>query len=470
MAHGARRIFLLGCGQPQARLLLARLVERSPIMPNQFQQPRLSGAQPCAPATRLLLGFVVWLSAMPLLLGGCIQPIQRPSATAMPPASADAAPSALAVANRLLVLGVDGNLFTVEPDGTGRFSLTSDAGARHFYAQPTWSPDGERVAWAEVNSETGAVSGALLTAAPDGSQLTRADVRFPPFFIYWSPDNERVAYLSNWLTSGAQTIALQLVDVAAGGVESSLLAMGQPFYFSWAPDGSQLLTHVAGQRIGLLGLDGAETLLSEQSAPFAAPQWSLDGRRLLYSTTDQGAPQLVVANREGAVEQVVTFFQSQVRSAFSLSPNGRYIAYTETEAEVSANSFGPLFLFDFENEQYEQLSTDPVIAFFWSPSGERLLYLQAEVAEGQLWFRLHVWDGKQTQQWQRFIPSGILLNQYLPFADQYAQNMRFWAPDSNAFVYAGQGEDGRRGIWVQSLDANTPVFVSEGLFATWSPR
>jgi TolB protein len=137
---------------------------------------------------------------------------------------------------------------------------------------------------------------------------------------------------------------------------------------------------------------------------------------------------------------------------------------------LAVNSFGPLFVFERETGQFEQLSTEPVIAFFWSPVGDRLLMMRAEFVDQQLWFRLAVWDGESTQELGRFIPSALFLNQVLPFADQYAQSMRFWAPDGSAFVYAGAGEDGRQGIWIQQLSVAKPALVSEGLLASWSPQ
>lgn len=405
--------------------------------------------------------FLPLLGLLALLLAdGCLQSAQQPAPTALP---VDAG------SNRLLVLGVDGNLFTVKPDGANRLRLTNGASGEHFYTQPTWSPSGERIAWVEIHSRPGEMRGALLTAAANGSDQTRTDLPFPPFYLYWSPDGRRVAYLSNWRGGGQQTIALHLIDVAAGAVEGKTLGVGQPFYFSWSPDSNRLLTHVANRRLGLLALDGQETLITERTAGFAAPLWSSDGR-LLYTIHPDSNPQLVIADASGAIERVVTFFQEGVRTAFSLSPSGNLVAYTETDVPVSVNSFGPLFLFDLATEEFEQLFVDPVIAFFWSPVRDHLLFMSADFEDEQPWLRLHVWDGQTTHDLGRYIPSGIFFNQYLPFSDQYAQSMRFWAPDGSAIVYAGEGEDGRRGVWVRNLDAEEPAFVTEGVVATWSPR
>jgi TolB protein len=418
---------------------------------------------PHTPRRRLfILGLAL---SVALLVSSCVQAIQPPT----PPAPSLAPSLADASRNRLLVLGEDGNVFTIKPDGANQFWLTDDASTEHFYAQPTWSPTGDRIAWAEINSQPGEARAALLTATANGSGRTRTDLLYPPFYLHWSPDGAQVAYLSNWLGAGQQTIALRLLDVAGGAVDGKTLGVGQPFYFSWSPDSTQLLTHVANRRLGLLALDGKETVISDRTASFAAPQWSSDGR-LLYGIRTENTPQLVLADASGAVEQVITFFQGDVRTAFSLSPSGNLVAYTETDAPVSVNSFGPLFLADLVTDEFEQLSVDPVIAFFWSPAGDHLLFMSAAFEGRQPWLRLHLWDGQQTRDLGRYIPSGIFFNQYLPFSDQYAQNMRFWAPDGSAFVYTGEGENGRRGVWVRHLDASEPRFVTEGVLASWSPR
>jgi TolB protein len=409
-----------------------------------------------------LLGLVL------LVVTGCIQPIRAPvDAGTVPPAAVDRTATS---SNRLLVLGDDGNIFTIAPDGSARFDLTSDADRRRFYSQPIWSPTGEQVAWAEVNSRPGEAGGALITAGADGSELTRVEVPFPPFYLQWSPDSRHVAYLSNWVEAGARTIALRLVDLAEAQPVATTLGLGQPFYFSWSPDSAQLLTHVNRREIGILALDGSVQALAERSANFATPQWSRDGEQLLFSAFDAETPQLVVADRAGTVQQVVTFFQAQVSTAFSLSPQGDLVAYTETDAPVGANSFGPLFVYHLPSEEFEQLTDEPVIAFFWSPDGTALLYMTAEFADNQPWLRLFVWGGSEKRDLGRFIPSNAFFNQYLPFADQYAYSLHFWSPDSQAIVYAGRAENGDAGIWVRELEKDAPVFVTEGVIATWSPR
>jgi len=378
---------------------------------------------------------------------------------------------AAASVNRLLVIGEDGNLFTVNPEGKARIDLTTDADSTHLYVQPTWSPTGESIGWGQLDRQSGAVASALVTSRPDGNVQTRTNVPFPPFFINWRPDGKQLAYLGNWVDAGEQTIALRLIDVATGGTISSTLGVGQPFYFSWSPDSKQMVTHIDNERTTLLTIDGEETVLAAASTNFATPQWAFDGGKLLYVLAKDGQSQLVIADATGAVQQEVTFVEGQTALNFSLSPKNDLLAYTETDQSVGLNSLGPLFLFKLADQKFQELSADPVVAFFWSPDGHALLFLTPEIRAQQLWLNLHVWDGKAARRLSRFIPSQVFLQQYLPFADQYAQSLQLWSPDSSAVIFAGQAENEQTGVWIQSIDGKSPAqHVIDGVFATWSPH
>lgn len=389
--------------------------------------------------------------------------------------------------NRILVQGVDGNLFTITPGESERFYLTSNAGVRWLYSQPTWSTSGDRVAWTAVERTADGVRSALVTALADGTEQTVADVPFPPFYLYWSPDDSKVAYLSNWLNSSGQTIALRAVDITKDGENATTLDLGQPYYFSWAPNGEQLIAHVDNRQVRLLDAsqrseasdDEREEpeVLVDGSANFAAPQWYSDITvaesvgQLLYVLDDGNTAQLVISDVAGDNPEFLTYLTRQDMVSFSMNATGSHIAYIETTERVGFNSFGPLFLYNLEEEFFEQLSTEPAIAFFWSPDGSGLYFLTVELLFGRVWLRVNVWDGDDVRQYGRFLPSPDFLRDYLRFADQYMQSMRFWAPDSSAVLYTGQGESGAIGVWVQSLDGEAPPeLVAPGTFATWSPR
>jgi len=418
---------------------------------------------------RRLIACLILLS----LLNGCTSAdLARLLATPIAPAPANSLDPALASRNRLLVQSADGNLFTISPDGTARFNLTTDAGRNRAYTQATWSSSGERIGWTVLEQTAAGLQSTLVTSRADGSERTQAETLFPPFYLYWSPDDSKLAYLSNWLGEQGQTLALQLVDIAGGGDEATTIGIGQPLYFSWSPTSEKLITHTANQHVALVTLaSGDVQVLTEASANFAAPQWSTTGEQLLFVTDEENVPQLVLTDANGENPQFITNLSREDAVSFSLNSSGTRLAYIETSDLIGFNAFGPLFLYDLAKEEFTQLSDGPVLAFFWSPDGQALFFLSAEAEPGRAWLRVNVWDGDQVRQYERFIPSTVFLRDYLRFADQYMQSLRFWAPDSSALVYAGQGEDGTRGIWVQSITGDIPAqLVTEGILATWSPR
>ena len=173
--------------------------------------------------------------------------------------------------------------------------------------------------------------------------------------------------------------------------------------------------------------------------------------------------------------------------SFSLSPGGDQVAYIVTERSMAAAAFGALYVTDLSTGQTRTVSTEPTLAFFWSPEGDRLAYLQLggsrpDVPQASLrpvsatavdvpWLRWHLWDGTGSTALSQFQPNATYLLDYLRYFDQYARSMTPWAPDGSAFTYAGEGMSGAQGIWVQPATPDgEAVRIGDGVYAAWSPR
>lgn len=406
------------------------------------------------------------LIAIMLVMAGCSAEAVRGQAVRLV-AQARLVNEAAAVpdspANRVLITGADGNLFLAAADGSERFALTTDASARRRYVQPAWAPDGQRIAWARLEG----TRSFLETSRFDGSERTELTVPFLPFYISWSPTSDRLAYLSNWMSLDQPSMALRVVDVAGGAVKT--LAEGQPFYFSWAPDGQRLLTHIGNERVELQAIDGAQESLRISGGAFPAPQWAPDGERLVYATADAERQRLIVTDVSGQELAELTDYPGRI--SFSLNGDGSRLAYVVTERDSTSATLGPLYVVEVDSRRTREVTANPVLAFYWSPTGDRLAYLGLEFISGRLGLRWYVWDGKQSTPYSGYFPSRTYLDSYLPFFDQYAQSHRVWSPDGSAFVFTGTLEDGRSGVWVQSLvEGSAPVLLGSGIFATWSPQ
>jgi TolB protein len=371
------------------------------------------------------------------------------------------------VGNRLLVQGVDGNLYTMAPDGSDRLALTNDAGSLRQYLQPTWSPTGERIAWTEIDGRSGEMKSALIVSTHNGSDQLRFDTPFAPFYMFWSPDESRLAYLSNWLSVDEPSIALRLIEFATEEPIRTL-AEGQPLYFSWAPDSTRLLAHIANERIEVHSVDGEPEPIQTTAAIFPSPQWSTDGGRLVYALGDVGGQRLVIADSETGNTTEITDFGDRI--SFTLSPSGEQLAYAVTRANIGVAAFGPLYVVDLTTLGTREISAAPVLAFFWSPDSSKLAYMAADESAGSLSLRWYVWDGSESRAYASVVPTRTYLQSYLAFFDQYAQSMTMWSPDSTAFAYAAVHPETGSGVWVQHLDTDAPERIGRGVFVAWSPR
>ena len=302
--------------------------------------------------------------------------------------------------------------------------------------QPTWSPDGERIAWVALDAD--GTSAEIETAAADGSSPTDTPVAAAPFYLSWDPTSSRLAYLGG---SASADIELGLVDVATSMSEP--IDDGSPFYLSWAPAGKQLLVHVGTDRLDRLAIDGTHASLDER------------GVRQHLVAVDLGTGRReLLAGFEGTI-------------SFVVSPDGRRVAFQVLRGRTLV---APLSVLDRTTGTIEEVAARYSPAFFWSPDGDKLLSLLPDVTPDRLWFRWAVWEDGSSFTTGRFVPSLEFSRDYLQFFEQYAQSMRVWSPDGSAFVYAGENESGGAGVWIQpAIEDAAPVRVADGVFATWSP-
>lgn len=402
-------------------------------------------------------------------------PTAEPTTTTAPLAPAPA------TSDLLVVIDGDGNIVTMRPDGSDVNPLTEGADERLRFTQPTWSPDGSRVAWTEVDGRSDDVATALVTATVAGDRRTRADVGFPPFYLYWDPTSTQLAYLG----TGASQLEMGILDVAGGGDTPNTVDQGQPYYFAWAPDGSELLVHVGAGRLQWMTPTGETTDVGPNPGRFPAPDWSSD--RIAYAATDGARQYLAVADRAGGDETRIAEFDGF--ASFLLSPDGSQIAYQTfsgpggdqgvtaagpgvlAAGELQAQAGGGgLSVADTRTGRSITLTSQPELAFFWSPAGDRLLSLGREPGAAPGVLRWRVWEGDDGYTAVSFIPTPTFVRDYLPFFDQYAHSMSLWSPDGSAFAYAATGAGGRPGIWVlDAVEGADAVRIGDGSFVAWSP-
>ena len=405
-----------------------------------------------------------WLLAMALLATGCspdeddalvATTTVSTTTTTLPPIEPE--DTELTGPGRLVILDGLGNIVVMDPDGSNRTEITSDAGVDALYIQPIWSPDGTNLAWGEVRAEGFSVG----IGSPDATETLSLEVANPPFYMYWSPDGALLALLRN----GETGIDFELVDLADNSV--SVVDSGQPYYFSWSPSGDQVVTHVDSDRFELLDLDGTRTALGTTDAGYLAPQWTLAG---IFHVADGN---LVLEGEDGR-RQALT--EVSGLTTFVANPEGTHVALQLTRAggaqsvsfrEATSIPINATVVIEVDTLRVDTVTRQPPIGFFWSPDGESLLVMAIHPERDRL--IPMVWHvGGTRQDFDTFIPPPTRLRDLFPFFPQYAQSMSFWAADSSAFAFAGL-IGGQSGVWVQELEEDSARRVSAGSWVAWSP-
>lgn len=389
-----------------------------------------------------------------------------PETTTLPPETttpaADTttpAPSSAADVNRLVVLDRDGNIHTMDPDGSNPSQITDDAATVQYF-QPIWSPVADRLAWGQAS---GADFGVGSTTG-DGSDPQLVPTSSLPFYLHWAPDGTQVGILYG----GLQGVVLEMVDMV--NFTSTPIGSGSPFYFSWKPDSTEIAVHVGATDFGTLELGQEFSDLGGTAASYQAPHWTPAGiihfapQGLVLVDPDSDQPQLLatvpgdpvffVANPQGTKVAVESFIPEE-------EGDGSTVALTPT-AEIDANSVSIL---DLETGEIDTASEDTSVGYFWSPDGESLLLLQLTGETGEL--DVSVWKDGETTLLTTLIPPLSFFGEVLQYFNQYAQSLQLWSPDSSRVALAGAVE-GEEGIWVIPTDGSDPSLIFDGDWVAWS--
>jgi Tol biopolymer transport system component len=196
-------------------------------------------------------------------------------------------------------------IYLVKADGTGLRRLTNHPGQD---VAPSWSSDGSQIYFSSSGRDGGLVP-SLYAMDPDGSNV-RLLLAHPPGGLHtWSPDGERIAFAFDTPSDGTindGSPELELYVVQADGSNATRLVdfpgvcdlvssygseCARITSIAWSPDGRQLAFSTSrmgrfptfNRYLWMINDDGTGWRRLTAGADFE-PSWSPDGRRVVYAS------------------------------------------------------------------------------------------------------------------------------------------------------------------------------------------
>jgi len=210
----------------------------------------------------------------------------------------------------------DGDIYTIQPDGSNEELLIS---SEEDNGHPAWSPDGRTLAFDRDARIT------ILQA--DGSQtsIPTCDFDFAPS---WSPDGQRLAVFNRYGKIG------RLVIQSPGGGGRSVVYNGLGGDPEWSPDGSRfvfteayILNDVRYGSIWSVGADGSNAhALTDEENVDTDPSWSPDGTRVVFVSGRDGNSEIYSMAADGSDHIRLTNDPAQDGDP-AWSPDGTKIAF-----------------------------------------------------------------------------------------------------------------------------------------------
>ncbi len=203
-------------------------------------------------------------------------------------------------------------------------------GTEFFDVSPTWSPDGQHIAFASNRGGNGYF---VYLMNPDGSGVKKLSdtANAGPA---WSPDGLRIAFVGG-------------TDIWTGNPDGSQfqrLTFGGAISPSWSPDGQKIAfvcydatpPNAEICTITTAGLD--TTNLTNDPGRDYAPQWSPDGQKIAFYSDRSGRFEIYVMNADGSGQVRLTdFFTSSINPTWS--PDGRLILFSEDDPNVGTRLY-----------------------------------------------------------------------------------------------------------------------------------
>ena len=293
----------------------------------------------------------------------------------------------------LIAFDAGGDIVVAKADGTDRRQLTSGP-AREL--QPTWSPDGTRLAYQSLAAHANLVD--LVVIDADGSNprvvaSKPATIGIPGFptvswwQVSWAPDSRRLVY-TGWSAGRPRMFIAREDGSEVAQVGPSNLDAEDP---AWSPDGTRIAffggRYDDERGLFIMDADGSNVRRLTSIRPgesstdsYREPAWSPDGTLIAYSVgITRGTAEVRTLNVEDGVERVISLGRRDTDSNYAprWSPDGSRIAWL---ALCCGDQSSRLIVARTDGSDEMEFPAGFLGAPVWSPDGRSVFGLTQRIA------------------------------------------------------------------------------------------
>ena len=340
-------------------------------------------------------------------------------------------------------------IYVMDADGSNVKRLTNNMVED---GNPGWSPDGRRIVF---DSERDGNREVYLMDADGGNQIRITRNNAMDTTATWSPDGNLIAFASNRDTGppyNPYNLDIYLMNTDGSNVRR---IVDDPEYDvgpQWSPDGREIL-FVAGRTgnfdVYKMNADGTNqrNLTADYDQADGSPIWSLDGNNIAFSRRIEGKKQLFIMDVDGTNLKRVTNNAANNELA-SWSPDGAELVY---QTDVDGN--WEIYTISVDGE-LAQLTDDAAddLAPDWSPDGNKIAF--SSNRNGKQHIYVMNADGSSLAQ----------------ITNSSAEDTEpAWAPDGKRIAFTSQ-RDGNEEIYVMNADGSNPRRLTDNPRTDNQPR